>query len=464
MWAEMTAIPDSARTALEKIVGSGRLFGANQIAMMDPGACAGNLDADLAVKPGTAQEISDILKLCAGAGIPVVPHGGRTGLAGASKSLPGHVVLLSDQLAALLEIDPVERVAIVGAGVTLQALQEAAADCGLTPGIDIAARGSATIGGMIGTNAGGMEAFRFGMMRDRLLGLEGVLADGTIVSDLARVTKANEGYDLKQLFCGSEGTLGVVTKAAIRLERLETKRQTSMLGLGSANDAIKVMRALQDRGTLLLVEIMWHRYAHKVANATGLSRILNFCDAPVYLVIEIAEDADGMMEALEPIIEDGLIHDAILAQNERERDEIWRIREDSFAAQREIPHPLWFDISVPLTGLDAYVAGLQKALAGIDPDIEFYALGHLADGNLHLTAARHTPFGEDDYTAVSVAVEQGLKKIGGAISAEHGIGTDKLATLARCVPEGNLTAMKLLKNALDPAGILNPGKVIPAGL
>lgn len=457
----MIKIADNVREELENIVGPSRLFGANQIAMLDPGACPGNLDADLAIRPRNAEEVSEILTLCGQSGVPVVPHGGRTGLAGAAKSVPGQLVLLTDHLAAQIDIDPIERVAVVQAGVTLQTLQEAASEHGLTPGIDIAARGSATIGGMIGTNAGGMEAFRFGMMRGRLLGIEGVLANGTIVNDLSRVTKANEGYDLKQLFCGSEGTLGIVTRAAIRLEKLETRRQTAMLGLRSADDAITVMRALQNRGSLLLVEIMWRRYAHKVADVTGLSRVLEFCDAPVYLVLEMAEDEDGVMEALEPLIEDGYIVDAILAQNERERDEIWRIREDSFAAQRDIPHPLWFDISVPVTGLDRYVDGLEQALTRIDPEIEFYALGHLADGNLHLTAARHTPFDEQDYTAVSKAVEQGLKDVGGAISAEHGIGTDKLATMARCIPAGNLAAMRMLKSALDPHGILNPGKVIP---
>ena len=456
------SISSDFQTVLAGAVGPENLRGANQLAMLDPGSHQDNLRAGLAVRPSSADQVSAVLKLCNKAGVAVIPHGGRTSLAGAATSAPGQVVLLSEGLTHSIDIDPLERVAIVGAGTTLQTLQEAAAEHGLTPAIDIAARGSATIGGMIGTNAGGMEAFRFGMMRQRLLGIEGVLADGTIVSDLARVTKANEGYDLKHLFCGTEGTLGVVTRAAIRLERLETHRRTALLALGSAADAITVMRSLQDRGTLLLVEVMWRSYAQRVAEATNLMRVLSFCDAPVYLVVDMKEDDDGLMKALNPHLESGLIHDAILAQNERERGDIWRIREDSIAGHSRMAHPLNFDISAPLTALDAYIAGVEERLAAIDPQIVFSAMGHLADGNLHLTALRDQPYSEAEKTAVQIAVETGLKDIGGAVSAEHGIGTDKLPTLARNAPVGNLSAMRMLKNALDPNGILNPGKVIPS--
>ena len=457
----MLDVPDHLRSALIDALGASNVRGANEIAMMDTGSCPGNLGADLAVRPMCAEDIAQILQLCNAAGVPVVPHGGRTGLAGATTSQLGQVILLSDRLTGPIEIDPIERVAIVHAGTTLQALQDASAEHGLSPGIDIAARGTATIGGMIGTNAGGMEAFRYGMMRQRILGIEGVLANGTVVTDLSRVTKANEGYDLKQLFCGSEGTLGIVSRAALRLEKLESQRQTVMLGLANAREAIHVMRALQDRGTLLLVEIMWNSYAHEVAGAVGLERLLEFCDAPVYLITELAEDVDGVMQALEPHMESGLVMDALLAQNERERDDIWRIREDSFAAQRGIEHPLWYDISVPLSGLDTYVDGLQANLKKMDPEIRLYTLGHLADGNLHLTIARPAGFSSQEITDISIAVERGLKETGGAISAEHGIGTVKLHALKRCVDPGNLVAMRMLKTALDPNGILNPGKVIP---
>ena len=224
------------------------------------------------------------------------------------------------------------------------------------------------------------------------------------------------------------------------------------------------MRALQDRGSLLLVEIMWRRYARKVAEMVGLERILSFCDAPVYLILDMAEDADRVMEALADHMEAGRILDAILAQNERERGDIWRIREDSYAAQRGVSHPLWYDISVPLSELDAYVGALDARLTRMDSRIELYVLGHLGDGNLHLTIARKSPFTAEEHTAISVAVEAGLKIAGGAISAEHGVGVEKLAALGRCIPDGSLAAMRRLKQALDPKGILNPGKVVPPEL
>lgn len=457
-------MPEHLRAQLVSIVGASHVRGANELASLDPGIDPSNLAAGLAVRPANAAEVAAILRLCTAERAALVPQGGRTGLAGGAVSAAGQIVLLSDRLEGSTVIDPSERIATVSAGVTLQALQEAAAEHGLSPGIDIAARGSATIGGMISTNAGGMEAFRFGMMRERLLGIEGVLADGTIVSDLTRVTKANEGYDLKQLFCGTEGTLGIVTRATLRLERIDTLRQTALLAVSTADDAIAVMRRLQDRGTLLLAEIMWSRYAHVIANSLGLSAVLEFCDAPVYLLIDMAEEGDAVAEALSPLVEDGLVLDAVIAQNERERANIWRIREDTSAVDRAITHPLWFDISVPLTDLNRYMHALKQSLSAHDPANVLYAMGHLADGNLHLTVSRGRAYSPDERLAVTNAVEHGLKRIGGAISAEHGIGRDKLAALARNAPPGNLHAMRLLKRAFDPTGILNPGKVLETDL
>ncbi|MEM7505927.1 MAG: FAD-binding oxidoreductase [Pseudomonadota bacterium] len=448
---------------LETALGSDAVRGAAQVALLDPGAEQGNLAAGLAVRPATADDVAQILRLCAAAGVGVVAQGGRTGLSGAALTSPGQIILLSDRLGGGVEIDPLDRTALVGAGVTLEALQEAAALHGLSSGIDLAARGTATVGGMIATNAGGMEAFRFGMMRQRLLGLEGVLADGTVVSDLTRVAKANEGYDLKQLFCGSEGTLGIVTRAVLRLEQRDPPGQTALLAVRSAADAVEVMRDVQNRGALLLAEIMWRAYAHAAAEALGLARVIGFCDAPVYLVLSLAGGSDEAVEAFAPAMEAGLIHDAILAQNDREAADIWRIREDSFAAERGIAHRLWFDISVPLSGLDAYVSGLEARLAGIDPHLQVFILGHLGDGNLHLTIARDAPLDAPGKLAVERAVEAGLRDAGGAISAEHGIGTEKRASLARCLPPGKLHAMRLLKQALDPKGILNPGKIFAPG-
>jgi len=457
----MNAIDTGLLSELARIVGADNLRRADQLDSLDPGVDQDNLKAGLAVRPASTAEVSGVLALCNRAGVPVVTHGGRTGLAGGAASQPGEIVLMTDRMARIIGIDPLERVAVVQAGVTLQALQEATAEHGLSPGVDLAARGSATVGGMISTNAGGMEAYRNGMMRQRLLGLEAVLADGTVLGDAARVTKSNEGYDLKQLFCGSEGTLGVVTEAILLLERADPAGQTLLIACDDARMALTVMRAIQDSDILLLAEIMWQRYAAAVAQVTGLTHVLAFYDAPVYAIYQTAGDEDAAFAALEPFFESGTILDAVLAKSERERADIWRIREDSFAAGRVFEHSLWYDVSLPVTGLDGYVDGLRQRLAAIDPELDLLAFGHLADGNLHLTVGAATAFDGTKAQAVSIAVEEGIRAAGGSISAEHGIGTEKLGALARNTAPETLMVMRRLKAALDPKGILNPGKVVP---
>jgi FAD/FMN-containing dehydrogenase len=456
LWSEQALVD-----VLSGVVSDDIILRSNQVVALDPGWDADNTGAGVAVRPRNTGEVSSVLEACNKRCIPVVTHGGRTGLAGGAISVQGQVIMLTDRLEGGIDIDPVERVAVVSTAVTQQALQEAAAEHGLSMGIDTASRGSATIGGMISTNAGGMEAFRNGMMRERLLGIEAVLADGSVVSDLTRVTKANEGYDLKQLFCGAEGTLGVVTRAVLKLEAAEPPSNTTLLALPGAACAVRVMRAVQQSGGLLLCEVMWHNYARKVAEATGLMKVLSFCDdAPVYLVVESALAEDQLLELLEPFFESGDVLDAVMAKSKTESADIWRIREDSQAAFRQLKHPLLFDISVPLSKLDAYMTGLQEQIDSIDSSIELQALAHLGDGNLHLTFGREQAWSDSEEAAIGLAVEQGVKEMGGAVSAEHGIGLSKLDIFHRNAPAANLKAMAAIKAALDPNGVLNPGKVL----
>ena len=443
-------------------IGHDALLGSNQVATLDAGTDERNTAAGIAVRPVNVHQIADLLRVCNAHSIAVVTHGGRTGLAGGAISRSGEVILLTDRLEGGISIDPVERVAVVSAAVTQQAVQEAAAEHGLSMGIDTASRGSATVGGMISTNAGGMEAFRFGMMRQRLLGIEAVLADGSIVSDMTRVQKANEGYDLKQLFCGAEGTLGVVTKAVLKLEQADPDSSTTLLAVPGAAAALEVMRAVQATGGLLLCEMMWHAYASASARNTDHAQVLAFCpDAPAYLVIEADLDEDRLLATLEPFFGDGSILDAVLAKSKKESAEIWRLREDSQAASRDLQNPLWFDVSIPLSRLDAYVTGVQGQLAEISSEITCHIIAHLGDGNLHLNIARETAWQQEERDQVCRIVEQGVKDMGGAVSAEHGIGVYKLETFARNLPAGNLAAMRAIKAALDPNNILNPGKVLP---
>lgn len=455
--APRAPVPAALLDRLAGIVGPAHLRRSNELGAVHPGVDERNLAAGIAIRPGSTEEVAAALAACREAGVPVVTHGGRTGLAGGGVSEPGQVVLSTERLLTV-EIDPVERVAVAGAGVTLQALQEAAARHGLSPGIDIAARGSATIGGMVSTNAGGMEAFRYGMMRQRLLGLTAALADGSVVADGARVTKANEGYDLKQLFCGAEGTLGVVTEAVIRLVKADPPSQTVMVACADAAAALRVMRAFEDAGSLLLAEIMWRLYVERIAGAIGLMDVVSFAEAPVYAIFEVAGEADPTLDVFAPFMEDGTVLNAIMAQNEREAANIWRIREDTQAERKPAGEALWFDISVPLVGLDAYVDGLRARLTALDPVLKLSVIGHLADGNLHMTVYGDGPL--RDVEPIYLAVEDGLKASGGSISAEHGIGLAKREMLSRNISPGALATMRAVKAALDPDDILNPGKVV----
>lgn len=448
---------------LRRAIGDESILRSNQVAALDPGWDPGNTGAGVAVRPRDTAEVSAVLKACNEHGIPVVTHGGRTGLAGGAVSTAGQIIMLTERLQGGIDIDPVEQVAVVSTAVSQQALQEAAAEHGLSLGIDTASRGSATIGGMISTNAGGMEAFRHGMMRQRLLGIEAVLADGSVISDMTRVPKANEGYDLKQLFCGAEGTLGVVTRAVIKLEPAEPESNTTLLAVPGAASALRVMRSIQESGGLLLCEMMWHGYATRVANATGLTNVLSFCDdAPAYLVVESTLDEDPLLALFEPFFETGDVIDAVMAKSKSESADIWRIREDSQAAYQQLKNPALFDISIPLGKLDSYMQNLQQRLDAMDGDISLQALAHLGDGNLHLSMGREAPWSTREKTALGMAVENGVKEMGGAISAEHGIGLAKLDIFDRNTSDTSLVAMRAIKTALDPKGILNPGKVLPA--
>lgn len=448
---------------LARIVGAENVVGAERLAGCDPGCDPRNLAGALAVLPHATAEVAAVVALCRRHHVPIVPQGGRTGLVGGTASDAGGLILMTDRLNRIVEIDPLAMIAVVEAGVTLQRLQEAVAAAGLSAAIDLGARGTATIGGMIGTNAGGMEAFRHGMMRHRLLGLEAVLPDGSVLDDMTRVPKCNEGYDLKQLLCGAEGTLGVVTRAVLRLAPADGPATTLLAACADAAAALAAFRALERAPglTLLRGEIMWRPFAAASAEALGLARVIGFAEAPVYGLYDVAptDPAADLADTLAPLLDKGLVIDAVLAGSGREQAEIWRIREDTFAVQTGLTDALWYDISVPLGRLNAYAAETAAALAALAPELLFYLFGHLGDGNLHATVGTRTaPL--PDAKAVDAILYRGLKAAGGAISAEHGVGLDKRASLhAHASPE-KLRLMAAIKRALDPEGLMNPGKVL----
>lgn len=431
----------------------------------DPGTDPANFGAGIAACPASVEEAQAVVKFCAAHGIGIVPQGGRTGLTGASASEAGQLVLMMDRLNTIREINPVARSVVVDAGVTLQDLEEAVSAHGLTVGIDIAARGSCTIGGMVATNAGGGEAFRNGVSRQRVLGLEAVLPDGTILRDLKKVIKSNEGYDIKQLLIGSEGTLGVITAVVLRLEPAPQHRQTVLAVANSAASMLDFHHRLQTRfgARLLASEIMWKNYFRTTCAALNFQNRLGHLDGEVYLIAEVAPER-GDEELLVQVgagFEAKEILDALFPKNEQERREIWLVREDSFLIDKACPGGCWFDISIPLDALDRFVRDSAARIAALDPDLQLFIMGHLADGNLHYTVAKEQPVAHL-YPQISEALYAGLCEIGGSFSAEHGIGTEKRASLTKFGDPGKLAIMRAIKLAIDPQNIMNPGKVLPA--
>jgi FAD/FMN-containing dehydrogenase len=450
---------------LRSIVGTDGLKTGDALSLIHPGSDKHNLDAGVMVIPRNTEQVSSILRLCNERRIAVVPHGGRTGLAGGGVSMIGEIILSLTAMNRIESLSASAGTAIVESGVTLQALQEAAAALNLSTGIDIAARGSATIGGMISTNAGGMEAFRHGVMRHRVLGLEVVLPDGSIMSDMVQVTKCNEGYDLKQLFIGAEGTLGVVTRAAVKLAPSDEFTATALVACPSATDAAALFQNLQrDRSlNLLCAEFMARDYFALASANLGPASLAAFTEAPAYLILE-ADATDqqtaqsALEEALARAIEAGLVVDAILAQSEKERNEIWNIREDSSVVTRVHPQSYWFDISVPLQELEAWLKQFNDGIVALGSDVEGFAFGHLGDGNMHIGVAGKTV--NPDKDTVKAIIYANLKEMGGSFSAEHGIGLEKKPELQALIDPVKLSLMQAIKKTIDPNGIMNPGKII----
>ncbi|MBR3191466.1 FAD-binding oxidoreductase [Bosea sp. (in: a-proteobacteria)] len=436
------------------------------LAARDPGWDAGNLNAFALVRPGSVAEVIELVSWCRAQRCAFVPQGGRTGLVGGSITTPDQLICDLGALDTIEEIDPASGIAVVQAGVTLTALQEAAAAFGLHPGLDLAARGSATIGGLIATNAGGITAFRTGVMRHRVLGLEAVLPDGRLVDDMTRVLKTSAGYDVKQLLIGAEGTLGIVTRAVIRLDPLPNGRATALLGTTGAAQALDIVRRLRaGSAPLLAAEIMWSGFAAATSAALGLDPTQLPLRSPCLLLVELGA---ASFEAARSALEDAL---AALAETEPDLDgivsasmaqsaQLWRLREDTDVLYRLHPQAPSYDISLPARAFDAYAARLRPALKAIGPAIEPYLFGHLADGNLHIVLNRPGPLQPDVQAAVEAAIYGELRGLGGSFSAEHGIGSKRIAALQRHADPVKLALMAELKRLFDPDNLCNPGKVV----
>lgn len=411
------------------------------------------------VRPTNIEQISTTLRICNDHRIPVVVQGGMTGLAGGANPVENALALSLDRFSGIEDIDTAAGTMTLKAGTVLEVAQRAAEDAGFLLPIDLGARGSCQIGGNIATNAGGIRVIRHGVTRDNILGLEAVLADGTVISSLNRLRKNNTGYDLKQLFIGSEGTLGVITRAVIRLQPLPVGKATALVALSTYDAAVQLLgRAQAGLAGLTAFEIMWESYVGFSSKGEGLT--LFDRSHPFAVIIEQSgtPDAEALETFLGGMFEEGLIEDALLAQSEKESRRFWAVREG--AAYDRLPHLINFDVSIAIGRLGDFAAACESALRARYPDAHIAFFGHMGDSNLHIAVSVGA---SDEATlhAVDEITYGVVRDFGGSISAEHGIGLLKRDFLGYSRSPAELALMRAIKQTLDPHGILNPGKVLP---
>jgi FAD/FMN-containing dehydrogenase len=410
------------------------------------------------LRPSSTEELSRIMALCHGAAQKVVTHGGRTGVAGGALASEDELVISLERMNRIIEIDPFGSTMTVEAGASIEAVQNAAAEHGLLYPIDLGSKGTATVGGTIATNAGGNRVIRWGMTRQNVLGLEAVLSDGTVVSVLNRFLKNNTGYDLKQLFIGSEGTLGIVTRAVLRLVPAPTTQKVAFVSVASYQHVLELLKRARRLQQLSAFEVMWRDYYALISSHDATRRPIND-DQPFYILIEAMGTDEALDDAsfdslLEEAFESGLIVDAAVAKSMKQAQDLWRIREGSEVLVRAMGPFISFDISVDVRRADEFVAAVHAAVAERFGSFKAVAFGHLGDSNIHMGI--HV--GEDTKTRemeVEDCIYAKLASFGGALTAEHGIGSAKRQFLPHHVTPAALNAMRAVRRALDPDRLLN---------
>ena len=408
------------------------------------------------VRPGSTVEVAGVLDVCRRHHVAIVPQGGNTGMVGGSVPLAGELVLSTRRLDHVGPVDLAAEQLTAGAGATVEAVQHAAAAAGLRYAVDFGARGSATIGGSIATNAGGINLLRHGGTREQLVGVEAVLGTGDVISRLAGLVKDNTGYDLARLLCGSEGTLGVVTAARLRLVDAPDHTVTALVGfdtIAHAVDAVSAWRRATD--VLDAAEIVLDAGVELVSTAFGYAPPFERPSA-VYVLVEASAHDDPTGRLGDLVAAAVGVEQVAVADDAARRSALWRFREEHTAAIGTLGVPHKFDVTVPIGRLAEFMRDVPHVVTAVEPTATTWQFGHVGDGNIHVNVTGAAPEAE----ALDEQVLRFVVACGGSISAEHGIGTAKARWLPLDRSHGELAAMRAIKRALDPDGILNPGVLL----
>lgn len=422
----------------------------------------GSCPAVAIVRPTTTEEVSQVMALCHAAGQTVVPHGGLTGLALGAQCKPGDLVLSLERMNQIERLDTKGATVTVQAGVVIEELQNRAAAEDLLFAVDWGARGSAQVGGMLAANAGGNKVVKYGMARAQVLGLEVVLADGRVMSNMRETIKDNSGYDLKQLFIGSEGTLGIITRAVLRLWPSAPARQTALVACSDFDSVLELLNRLKQtlEGKLSAFEALWSSFYNFMTIETGRNKEFIKAEHPFYVLVE-SECVDAergreqFLEVLGELLEQEIIVDAVIAETNQQAADLWAMRDDIEAMVENLSPLIAYDISLPLRDMEEYTRRVNEMLAEKYASHTCLTFGHLGDGNIHFCVGP-----VDDKPSIDKLVYSLLQEYGGSISAEHGVGLGRKNYLHYCRSEVEIEMMRAMKRAFDPTGILNPGKII----
>lgn len=412
--------------------------------------------APVVLRPMATGEVAEIVLSARHHGVALVPQGGNTGLVGGATPLDGEVVVDLRGLASIVDVDPAGGQLTAGAGVIVADLQAAAADQGWAYGVDWGARHAATVGGSVATDAGGLRFVRHGSTRRQLLGVEAVLGTGAVVRHLPAVEKDNTGYDLAALMCGSEGTLGLITAARLRLVPPSGPLATALVGFTATAAAVDAASLLRRRlPGLEAVELMMRAGVELVRTHRGLPPPLSK-ETPAMLLVEVADHEDPVSRLAEAVSGlEGVVDAAVAADGPR-RAQLWRYREDHTEVINQLGFPHKFDVTLPAAALAAFVDGIADQVHSVAADAQVWCFGHAADGNVHVNVTGLAP----DDESVADTVLTSVAEAGGSISAEHGIGRAKRRWLHLAHGPADLEAMRAIKRALDPDGICNPGVLL----